>query len=97
MKQGVELSIHKIIPGFRGMGSSAASAVAGAFAVNALFEGNLLEAGPPPSRRERGVARLRRLLSGQCQSVAVGIIVTNPFSKHTVSLGTIPSACTSSS
>ena len=50
-----------------------------------------LEAGPPPSRRERGVARLRRLLSGQCRGVAVGgIIVTNPFSKHTVSLGTIP-------
>ena len=90
VKQGVELSIHKNIPG-SGMGSSAASAVAGAFAVNALFGGNLskqdllLPAASAESRVSGGY-----FLDNVGASLLGGIIVTNPFSKHTVSLGTIP-------
>lgn len=41
VNEGVEIKLHKQMPAGSGLGSSAASAAAAAFAVNTLFDGNL--------------------------------------------------------
>jgi len=43
ISEGVELKIHKKVPSAAGLGSSAASAAAAAFAVNKLFDGALTD------------------------------------------------------
>ena len=55
---GVRLSVHKQMPLASGLGSSAASSVAGAMAVNELF-------GAPLSKRELLAARTRRRKGGR--------------------------------
>jgi homoserine kinase len=87
VSSGVELSLEKNIPG-NGLGSSAASAVAGGFAVNALF-------GSPLSKQEllRPCAEAEAAVSGgyfldnTAASLFGGINVTNPVAKTAIPLG----------
>jgi homoserine kinase len=89
---GVELVVEKNIPG-NGLGSSAASAIAGGFAVNALF-------GLPLSKSELLLpcAAAEASVSGgyfldnAAASLFGGINVTNPETREVVSLGGLDGA-----
>jgi homoserine kinase len=89
-KKGVDLWVHKNIPG-NGLGSSAASAVAGGFATNILFgeplkkEELLIPCAEAESRVSGGY-----FLDNISASLFGGMVVTNPKTKTAVPLGTIP-------
>ena len=92
IRSGVELSLEKRIPG-SGLGSSAASAVAGGFAVNALF-------GSPLSKADLLLlcAEAEAAVSGgyfldnTAASLFGGVNVTNPITRTAVPLGGLPGA-----
>jgi homoserine kinase len=89
-KQGVELTIQKNIPG-TGLGSSAASAVAAAVAVNALF-GNKLdreELIPPCAEAERSISG-GSFIDNVAASLFGGIIVSHAALRQAFSIGTLP-------
>ena len=89
---GVELSLRKDIPG-NGLGSSAASAVAGGFAVNALFGSPLSKTDLllPCSAAEASVSG-GYFLDNTAASLFGGVNVTNPVTRSAVSLGGLPGA-----
>lgn len=89
---GVELILEKNIPG-NGLGSSAASAVAGGFAVNALFGSPLSKADLllPCAAAEAAVSG-GYFLDNAAASLFGGINVTNPETREVVSLGGIDGA-----
>lgn len=89
-KQGVELTIQKNIPG-TGLGGSAASAVAAAVAVNALF-GNRLknhELIGPCGEAEKSVST-GMFIDNVAASLYGGVVVTHPAERKAISIGTIP-------
>ncbi|MBI3810846.1 MAG: homoserine kinase [Nitrospirae bacterium] len=89
-KHGVDLIIQKNIPG-TGLGSSAASAVAAAVAVNALF-GNKLdreELIPPCAAAEHSVSG-GYFIDNVSASLFGGIIVSHAAQRQAFSIGTIP-------
>lgn len=92
MKSGVELRLRKNIPG-NGLGSSAASAVAGGFAVNALFGSPLSKTDLllPCAAAEASVSG-GYFLDNTAASLFGGINVTNPMTKTAVPLGGLPGA-----
>jgi len=87
---GVELKIHKGIPG-SGLGSSAASAVAGGFAVNQLYGAKLsrtdlvLPCAIAESKVSGGV-----FLDNIGASLMGGVVITHPSAKTVLPLGYIP-------
>ncbi len=89
---GVRLTLHKEIPG-TGLGSSAASAVAAAFAVNLLF-------GQPLSKAEliplAAIAESKVsggfFLDNIGPSMMGGVTWNNPFTREIVKLGDLPGA-----
>lgn len=91
-KEGVTLSLHKGVPG-TGLGSSAASAVAAAYAVNLLFGEKLSKAElvPLAAVAESQVSR-GFFLDNIGPSMMGGITWNNPFTKEVVSLGRIEKA-----
>ena len=84
---GVELILEKNIPG-NGLGSSAASAIAGGFAVNALFGSPLSKSDLllPCAAAEASVSG-GYFLDNAAASLFGGINVTNPGTREVVSLG----------
>ena len=89
-KQGVELTIQKNIPG-TGLGSSAASAVAAAVAVNALF-GNRLDRDEliaPCGVAEHTISG-GYFIDNVAASLFGGIIVSHAAQRQAFSIGTIP-------
>ncbi|HEX9757863.1 MAG TPA: homoserine kinase [Nitrospiria bacterium] len=90
IKKGVDLWLHKNIPG-NGLGSSAASAVAGGFATNILFgeplkkEELLIPCAKAESRVSGGY-----FLDNISASLFGGVVISNPKTKKTVPLGVIP-------
>ncbi len=92
IKEGVALSLHKGVLG-TGLGSSAASAVAGAFATNLLFEGQLSRA---QLIHLAAVAEAKvsggMFLDNIGPSMMGGITWNNPFTKEVVPLGVIDRA-----
>lgn len=84
---GVELILEKNIPG-NGLGSSAASAIAGGFAVNALFGSPLSKSDLllPCAAAEASVSG-GYFLDNAAASLFGGINVTNPETRDVVSLG----------
>ncbi|HTN43447.1 MAG TPA: homoserine kinase [Nitrospiria bacterium] len=89
-KQGVELTIQKNIPG-TGLGSSAASAVAAALAVNVLF-GNRLERDeliPPCGMAEHTISG-GYFIDNVAASLFGGVIVSHAAQRQAFSIGTIP-------
>ncbi len=92
IKEGVSLSLHKEIPG-TGLGSSASSAVAGAYATNLLF-------GKPLSKAElipfAAIAEEKvsggLFLDNVGPSLMGGVTWNNPKTKEVVSLGYIEAA-----
>jgi homoserine kinase len=92
VREGVILSLHKDIPG-TGLGSSAASAVAGAYAVNLLFGEKLSKAELVPlaavaeSKVSGGF-----FLDNVGPSMMGGVTWNNPFTKEVVPLGQIAKA-----
>jgi len=89
-KQGVELTILKNIPG-TGLGSSAASAVASAVAVNALF-GNKLdreELIPACAEAERSISG-GSFIDNVSASLFGGIIVSHAALRQAFSIGSLP-------
>jgi homoserine kinase len=89
-KQGVEIKLHKNIPG-TGLGSSAASAVAAGMAVNALF-GNRLKKEEliiPCAEAERSVSG-GYFIDNVAASLLGGVIVSHPAQRQAFSIGTIP-------
>lgn len=88
-KQGVELKIHKNIPG-TGLGSSAASAVATAVAVNALFGNKLKKAGliVPCATAEEAVSG-GAFIDNVGASLLGGVVVTHAVQRQAVSIGVI--------
>jgi len=92
IKTGVALSLHKNIPG-TGLGSSAASAVAGAYATNLLFGAPLSKADLVPLA---GVAEEKvsgaLFLDNIGPALMGGITWNNPFTKEVLLLGAIESA-----
>jgi homoserine kinase len=89
---GVELVLGKNIPG-NGLGSSAASAIAGGFAVNALFGSPLSKADLllPCAAAEASVSG-GYFLDNAAASLFGGINVTNPETRDVVSLGGLDGA-----
>lgn len=89
---GVELSLEKRIPG-NGLGSSAASAVAGGFAVNALFGSPLSKADLllPCAEAEASVSG-GYFLDNTAASLFGGVNVTNPLTRTAIPLGGLPRA-----
>lgn len=87
---GVDLKIHKGIPG-SGLGSSAASAVAGGFAVNQLYGAKLsktdlvLPCAIAESKVSGGV-----FLDNIGASLMGGVVVTHPSAKTVLPIGYIP-------
>ncbi|MEC4677187.1 MAG: homoserine kinase [Nitrospirota bacterium] len=92
VKNGISLSLHKEIPG-TGLGSSAASAVAGAYAANLLFDAPLskLELIPLAAVAEEKVSG-GFFLDNVGPSFLGGVTWNNPFSKEVVRLGAIENA-----
>lgn len=92
IKEGVSLSLHKEIPG-TGLGSSAASAVAGAYATNLLFGERLSKSEliPLAAIAEEKVSG-GLFLDNVGPSLMGGITWNNPMTQELVSLGCIPSA-----
>ncbi len=89
---GVELILEKNIPG-NGLGSSAASAVAGGFAVNALFGAPLSKPDLllPCAAAEAAVSG-GYFLDNAAASLFGGVNVTNPETREVVSLGGLDGA-----
>jgi homoserine kinase len=89
-KQGVALTIQKNIPG-TGLGSSAASAVAAAVAVNALFRNRLdqEELIPPCAAAEHSISG-GYFIDNVAASLFGGVIVSQPSLRQAFSVGTIP-------
>lgn len=91
-KEGVTLTLHKGVPG-TGLGSSAASAVAAAYAVNLLFGEKLSKAElvPLAAVAESQVSH-GFFLDNIGPSMMGGVTWNNPFTKEVVSLGRIEKA-----
>jgi homoserine kinase len=89
---GVELVLEKNIPG-NGLGSSAASAIAGGFAVNALFGSPLPKADLllPCAAAEASVSG-GYFLDNAAASLFGGVNVTNPETREVISLGGLAGA-----
>jgi homoserine kinase len=89
---GVELVLEKNIPG-NGLGSSAASAIAGGFAVNALFGSPLSKADLllPCAAAEASVSG-GYFLDNAAASLFGGVNVTNPQTREVISLGGLTGA-----
>jgi homoserine kinase len=89
---GVELILEKNIPG-NGLGSSAASAIAGGFAVNALFDSPLSKAELllPCAAAEASVSG-GYFLDNAAASLFGGVNVTNPETRAVISLGGLAGA-----
>ncbi|HEY5649166.1 MAG TPA: homoserine kinase [Nitrospiria bacterium] len=89
-KQGVELTIQKNIPG-TGLGGSAASAVAAAVAVNALFGNRLTpqELIGPCGEAEKSVST-GMFIDNLAASIYGGVVVTHAADRKAISIGTIP-------
>jgi homoserine kinase len=89
---GVELILEKHIPG-NGLGSSAASAIAGGFAVNALFGSPLSKSDLllPCAAAEASVSG-GYFLDNAAASLFGGVNVTNPETREVVSLGGLDGA-----
>lgn len=89
IRQGIVLTLHKGVPG-TGLGSSAASAVAASYAVNALFSGGLskLELIPLAAVAESKVSG-GFFLDNIGPSMMGGVTWNNPFTKEVVRLGVI--------
>ncbi len=92
IKDGMTLSLHKEIPG-TGLGSSAASAVTGAYAANLLFDAPLskLELIPFAAVAEEKVSG-GFFLDNVGPSLLGGVTWNNPFTKEVVRLGAIENA-----
>ncbi len=92
IKEGMSIILHKDIPG-TGLGSSAASAVAGAFAANQLFGAPLPKAAliPFAAIAEEKVSGAL-FLDNVGPSLMGGVTWNNPFTQEVVSLGYIESA-----
>jgi len=92
IKEGVSLALHKGVPG-TGLGSSAASAVAAAYAVNLLFRGGLTREELIPLA---GVAEAKvsggLFLDNIGPSMMGGITWNNPFTKEVIRLGVLEKA-----
>ncbi|HUK56858.1 MAG TPA: homoserine kinase [Nitrospiria bacterium] len=89
-KHGVDLTIQKNIPG-TGLGSSAASAVAAAVAVNALF-GNRLDRDEliaPCAVAEHAISG-GYFIDNVSASLLGGIVVSHAAQRQAISVGTIP-------
>ncbi len=89
-REGVELSLTKGVPG-SGLGSSAASAVAAAVAVNLLLGGelSLYQLAPLAAEAEEATSG-GYFLDNVGASLLGGVVLTNPFTREVLSLGTIP-------
>jgi homoserine kinase len=89
-KQGVELTILKNIPG-TGLGSSAASAVAAAVAVNALFRNKLDrdELIPPCAAAEHSISG-GFFIDNVSASLFGGVTISHAALRQAFSIGTIP-------
>jgi homoserine kinase len=89
-RQGVELKIHKNIPG-TGLGSSAASAVAAGMAVNLLFGRKLSkeELIVPCAEAEWSVSG-GYFIDNVAASLLGGIIASNSTQRTALSIGTLP-------
>lgn len=89
---GIELLLYKNIPG-NGLGSSAASAVAGGFAANLLFGNffNKQELLLPCAKAESSVSG-GYFLDNIAASLLGGVVLTNPLTLTALSLGIIPRA-----
>jgi homoserine kinase len=89
---GVELVLEKNVPG-NGLGSSAASAVAGGFAVHALFGSPLSKADLllPCAAAEASVSG-GYFLDNAAASLFGGVNVTNPETREVISLGGLTGA-----
>ncbi len=87
---GMDLWVHKNIPG-NGLGSSAASAVAGGYVANYLLGSHLKkeELLIPCARAESRVSG-GYFLDNISASLFGGVVVTNPETKSAVCLGTLP-------
>lgn len=92
IKKGLTLTLHKEIPG-TGLGSSAASAVAGAYAANLLFDAPLskYELVPLAAVAEEKVSG-GFFLDNIGPSLLGGVTWNNPFTKEVVPLGSIKNA-----
>lgn len=92
IQEGLVLRIDKAIPG-SGLGSSAASAVAAAYATNLLFEGKLSkEALIPLAAVAESKVSGALFFDNIGPSMMGGITWSNPFSKEVVPLGCIKEA-----
>lgn len=91
-REGVALTLHKDIPG-TGLGSSAASAVAAAYAVNVLFGDTLSKAEliPLAAVAESQVSG-GFFLDNVGPSMMGGVTWNNPYTKEVVPLGVIEEA-----
>lgn len=91
-REGISLTLHKGVPG-TGLGSSAASAVAAAYAVNLLFGEKLSKAElvPLAAVAESQVSR-GFFLDNIGPSMMGGVTWNNPFTKEVVSLGRLEKA-----
>ncbi len=92
VREGVSLTLHKDIPG-TGLGSSAASAVAAAYAVNILFGRRLSKAAliPLAAVAESKVSG-GFFLDNIGPSMIGGVTWNNPFTKEVVRLGFLSDA-----
>ncbi len=92
IREGLVMTLHKEIPG-TGLGSSAASAVAGAYAANLLFGEHLSkeELIPFAAVAEEKVSGAL-FLDNVGPSLMGGITWNNPYTKEVVSLGSIEEA-----
>lgn len=92
LKEGIAISIKKGVPG-TGLGSSAASAVAGIVAANILFGGRLTkeEMIPLAAEAESSVSG-GYFLDNIGPSMMGGITWNNPFTKTVIPLGRLPRA-----
>ncbi len=89
---GVELILEKNIPG-NGLGSSAASAIAGGFAVNALFGSPLSKANLLlPCAAAEALVSGGYFLDNAAASLFGGVNVTNPETREVISLGGLAGA-----
>lgn len=90
VREGVSLELHKNVPG-TGLGSSAASAVAAAYAVNLLFGKKLSKAEliPLAAVAESKVSG-GFFLDNVGPAMMGGITWNNPFTKEVVRLGSLP-------
>ncbi|MFQ5589219.1 MAG: homoserine kinase [Nitrospiria bacterium] len=92
IKAGISITLHKDIPG-TGLGSSAASAVAGAYAANRFFGSPLTKTELIPfaaAAEERVSGAL--FLDNVGPSLMGGVTWSNPFKKEVVLLGAIETA-----